>query len=158
MTPITSTAARFGLILHVVERLRLAPEMSGVGVYPGWPGDKYDMGDLVWVSDISGTLDIPFSTSANLRHSRDDQWSCEWLFKVIGPIAADPLTALAATAERLSVLVGALEDLCADDPSIDDWPGTLSAQITDAGQTYGVTPERPVGFGRAVMSVSTRLD
>ena len=153
----TSTAARFGLILHVVERLRLAPAVSGVGVFPGWPGDKYDTGDLIWCSNITGTLDIPVSSGSDLRHPRDDMWSVEWLFKVVGPVAGDPMTALSGTADRLGLLIAALEDMCADDPSLDDWPGVVSVEITDTDQTFSLTPERPVGFGRAVLDVHTRL-
>jgi hypothetical protein len=58
---------------------------------------------------------------------------------------------------KLSVLIAAVENVLADDTSLDDLDGVLSAEITRERMTSAMFPEGPVGFAEVVVSVSTRL-
>lgn len=149
--------ARSSLIEHLVTRLGNAPAMSGVGVYPGWPGDKYDQGDMVWIGEVTGTLEVPVSTGPAARHPRDDMWSVDWLFKAMGASSGDPSAMLTSATHRASTLIRVLEDLIADDPSVDDWPGVVSVELTGMDHQVGASTERTVVWARVEMSVHSRL-
>jgi hypothetical protein len=152
------SVVRWRVLRHCTTRMRNAAEMSGVGVWPGWPGDKFVTSEMVWCNEVDGTLDLPFSTGEDSRHPRSDEFSITWLTRVAGTLVADPETAMDATGDRLAVIHGAIESILADDPTLDDLDGLLEAKLTEASQVTPMTEEGPIGWGRLVMSCTARLD
>lgn len=153
-----TTSIRWALTRHMVARLANLPALSGVGVWPAWPGDKKVSREMLYVDELAGALNIPLSEGPNNRHSRDDKFDIVFLTRIAGTKAEDPRTGLIAAGDRLAVVVGVLEDWLADDPSLDEFDGVVSAEISDARSAIGMTQEGPMAFGQLTVSVHSRLN
>lgn len=134
---------------QIVELLRLRPPMAGVAVEPGWPGDKFVKAEMVWIDHIAGTSEIPVMTAG--RKQRDDKFTIHLLTRVAGYKSLDD------TVTRLSEIMGAVEDILADDPTLADFPSIVSAELDTGDTTTGVTPEGPLGFGEQTVQIHSRL-
>lgn len=143
------TSIRWATVKHLVDLLRAHESMAGVLVEPGWPGDLNMTDEMVWLDELSGDVSIPVATGG--RKHRDDRFTVPLLVRVAGRRDLD------ATMSRLTEVCAAIEDVLADDPTLESFDGIVSAQITDEDQTCGSTPEGPLGFGRVVVSVHSRL-
>jgi hypothetical protein len=120
-----------------------------VTVEPGWPGDRVPQAELIWLDEIDGTVNIPVMTGG--RKPRDDIFNLPLQIRVIG------YGTLTDTMQRLTTIVATVEDLLADDTSLADLDGVLSAEVTEERQTSAMFPEGPTGFAEVVVTVSTRL-
>lgn len=153
-----TTSIRWALTRHMVDRLAELPALSAVEVWDAWPGEKNVSREMMYVDELAGALNIPVSEGANNRHSRDDMFDIVWLTRIATDLVTDPRTGLRAVGDRHAVIVGVLEDWLADDPSIDEFDGVVSAEITDARSMVGMTPEGPMAFGQLTVSVHSRLN
>lgn len=114
-----TTSIRHLYITRLVTLLR--DQLGGVQVEYGWPGDTLEA-DAVYVADVDGTVEIP-TLKAGRKH-RDDQFTVTVLIQA-GLAGGD----LAETAERAARLYAALEDVLADDPSLDGFDGLLDCEL-----------------------------
>lgn len=144
-----TTSIRWEAATRVVALLRSEPLLAGVTIEPGWPGDRVPQAELIWLDEIDGTVAIPVMTGG--RKQRDDVFTLPLQMRVIG------LGTLDDTMARLATLVATVEDLLADDTSLADLEGVLSAEVTEERQTSAMFPEGPAGFAEVVITVSTRL-
>lgn len=144
-----TTSIRWQTVERIVALLRSEPLLNGVTVEPGWPGDRCPTAELIWLDEIDGTVNIPVMTGG--RKQRDDVFTLPFQFRVIG------YGTLSDTMQRLTALVSTVEDLLADDTSLADLDGVLSAEVTEERQTSSMFPEGPAGFAEVVVTVSTRL-
>jgi hypothetical protein len=58
---------------------------------------------------------------------------------------------------RLFELVAVVENLLADDTSLGDLDGVLSAELTNGRQTSAMFPEGPTAYGELILTIETRL-
>ncbi len=144
-----TTSIRWDACTRIVSLLRADNTLTGVTVEPGWPGDRVPAAQLIWVDELDGTCEIPVMTAG--RKQRNDDFDIPLQMRVMG------LGTLDDTMGKLSVLIAAVENALADDTSLDDLDGVLSAEITRERMTSAMFPEGPVGFAEVVVSVSTRL-
>lgn len=144
-----TTTIRWEAATRIVDLLRADGSLVGVTVEPGWPGDRYQTAQLIWIDELDGECEIPVMTGG--RKQRNDNFDIPLQMRVIG------LGTLDDTMDKLSVLVAAVENLLANDTSLNSLDGVLSAEITRERMTSAVFPEGPVGFAEVVVSVSTRL-
>lgn len=147
MSPTTSI--RWQAAERVVSLLRSTAALQGVTIEPGWPGDRVPQAELIWLDEIDGTINIPVMTGG--RKQRDDTFTLPFQFRVAGR------GTLSETMERLLFLVSTVEDTLADDTSLMDLDGVLSAEVTDERQTSAMFPEGPVAFAELTITVSSRL-
>lgn len=144
-----TTNIRWAVVSKIVDLISSSPLTVGVTIAPGWPGDRDHLAQIIWIDDIDGTVQIPVMTGG--RKQRNDDFDVPIQFQVIGMVN------LADTMARISELVAIVENLLADDTSLDDLDGVMSAEITRERMTSAVVTEGPVGFAEVVVSVSTRL-
>jgi len=106
-------------ILEQVIRL-VGRKIGGVQVAPGWPGDEAEA-DMVWAGEIDGEVSISLMSTG--RKYRDDLFTIDWHFRSIG-------TDLGAATTKIDEMVGAFEDVFADDPTLGDFAGLLVAEFS----------------------------
>lgn len=147
-----TTSIRWSCTKHLLDLLRRHELCQGVGITAGHPGDKRSQMDEIWPLSIDSEVVVPTSKAG--RKARDDRFTVTLVVRVSGRISVD---ALDATQVRLAELLGAIEDVFADDPSLEDFPGVISAEITSERQTAADTPDGVLGYGEAVITVHTRL-
>lgn len=145
-----TTNIRWVCIKHLIDLVREHPAMVKVLVEPGWPGDKNVRAEMVWVDEVDGDVSIPVMTGG--RTHRDDKFDIPFLCRVAGRRDLD------GTLTRLTEMMAAIEDVLADSPTLEDFDGVVSAEITSETFTCGETPaDGRLGFGRLVVSVHSRL-
>ncbi len=144
-----TTSIRWQAAERVVSLLRAEPLLRSVSIEPGWPGDRVPQAELIWLDEIDGTVNIPVMTGG--RKQRDDIFNLPFQIRVLG------YATLSETMERLTTLVATIEDVLADDTSLLELDGVLSAEVTEERQTSAMFPEGPVGFAEVVVTVSSRL-
>jgi hypothetical protein len=144
-----TTSIRWQAAERVVSLLRAEPLLRSVSIEPGWPGDRVPQAELIWLDEIDGTVNIPVMTGG--RKQRDDIFNLPFQIRVLG------YATLTETMERLTTLVATIEDVLADDTSLLELDGVLSAEVTEERQTSAMFPEGPVGFAEVVVTVSSRL-
>lgn len=154
----TIAAARLDVLRHLIIRLRQDQALTGVSVWNGWPGDRDVSTEMLWAGELTGDCDVPVLTGSGSRHPRSDEWTIDWYIRAAGVAAASPQAAVDATHDRLVVIAGALEDLAADDPTLDEQPTLTAAVITHVDQAVTVTPDGPIGFGHVVLTCESRLN
>lgn len=144
-----TTSIRWEAATRIVDLLRNDPALAAVSVEPGWPGDRSPSAQLIWIDELDGTCEIPVMTGG--RKQRNDDFDIPLQMRVIGLATLDEIM------DRLSVLIAAVENLLANDTSLNNLDGVLSAEITRERMTSSTFPEGPVGFAEVIVSVSTRL-
>lgn len=150
--------ARWGVVCWVVDQLSKRPSLGDAEVWPQFPGDKDDPRVLIWVENITGSLQIPVATGMDSRHERDDQWSFRVTARVIGPNALNAAHGMRACGDRLFAVMAEVEDLLADDPGLGDFPSVVDAEVTSADQFVIPTETEFIGVGSLTVSVHSRLD
>lgn len=144
------TVARWQILSALLNMLRTNATMTNVGVWPGWPGDQNVTPEMVWLEEITGTLDIPVFGGPRMR--RDDQFTMPFLVQASGQLTIDDAM------DRIVHITGAFETIVADDATLEDADSVVSAQITDLAHTVALTPEGPLAYARLVVSVHSRLN
>lgn len=145
-----TTNIRWVCIKHLIDLIRDHPAMVKVLVEPGWPGDKNSRPEMVWIDRVDGDVSIPVMTGG--RTTRDDKFDIPFLLRVAGRRDHD------ITLTRLTEMMSAVEDVLADSPTLDDFDGVVSAEITSESFMCGETPsDGHLGFGELVVSVHSRL-
>lgn len=145
-----TTNIRWLCIKHLIDLIRVHPAMSKVLVEPGWPGDKHNRPEMVWVEDVDGDVSIPVMTGG--RTHRDDQFEIMFLCRIAGQRNLDN------TLTRLTEIMAAIEDTLAESPTLENFDGVVSAEIISERFTCGETPaDGRLGFGQVVVSVHSRL-
>lgn len=143
-----TTNIRWGIASHLLAMLRNSSDLAGVGIHPGWPGDRATS-EIMWIMGFDGTVEIPVLTGG--RKQRDD------IFTIPLEIRTTRGNSLDAVFERLTDLIAAVENILADDPSLGGLDGLMSAEITDERMTCGLTDHGHIGFAEITISVHTRL-
>lgn len=143
-----TTNVRWSVVNRLLTNLRSSPEMAGVLIEPGWPGDRVKP-ETIWVDFLGGPVSIPVMKAG--RKERDDNFDIPLEIRVANN------TSLDLTMARLTELVAAVEDILADDPSLDDLEGVIDAEITNERMTCAETREGHLGFAEVVVSVHSRL-
>jgi len=154
------SSIRWALTRHMIDRLRIAPALSGVQVWPAWPGDTIaDSSDeLIWCDNIDGELNVPMSKGPDQRMSRDDMFELLFLVRVTGAMLDDQTESLLTVGDRMAEIQSVIEDWLADDPSIDEFDGVVSAELSNASMTVGMKAEAPTAYGVVTVSVHSRLN
>lgn len=144
-----TVGVRWAVTEAVVGLLESHPLLQGVVISPGWPGDKGVKAEMVWAGDVSGDLVIPVGSGG--RKYRDDKFTVLWFMRVTRQ------TTVAACKARVAEMLSAVEDVFADDPTIGDLDGVVSAEITGIQDEAQSTPEGVVGYATFTLSVHSRL-
>jgi hypothetical protein len=144
-----TTSVRWQATEQVCALLRSSPSLTGVTVEPGWPGDRVPAAQLIWFDEIDGAISVPVMTGG--RKQRADTFTLSIQIRVIG------LGTLDETMSRLFEIVGVVENLLADDTSLGDLDGVLSAELTNGRQTSAMFPEGPAAYGELILTIETRL-
>lgn len=144
-----TTSIRWQATNQLVTLLRSSPILSGVTVEPGWPGDRVPAAELIWLDEIDGQIAVPVMTGG--RKQRADTFTLSIQIRVIG------LGTLDETMSRLFELVAVVENLLADDTSLGNLDGVLSAELTNGRQTSATFPEGPAAYGELILTIETRL-
>lgn len=145
---------RWAVLAHVVGLIRDAPQMSGVAVTTGFPGDRGLAREMVWSGEMTGQVSIPVGTGG--RKVRDDIFEIPLYVRVAA--AGD----LDRTRLRCGELVTQIGDVLADDPTLGNFeaPGgfVVSAELTDVIDDAQETPsDGPLAFAALTLSVHSRL-
>ncbi len=106
----------------IINKLRLKPALAGVQIAYGWPGDALEK-ESIWVGKVSGNVKIAVMSAG--RKYRDD------MFDVTVFISAGLEGGTEEETEaRATVLLAALEDVLADDPSLGSIAGLIDAELS----------------------------
>lgn len=143
-----TTNVRWTVVKHLIDTLRADPRLAGVRVEPGYPGDEAGA-ECVWVYGLDGDVEIPVMTGG--RKQRDDKFDIPLIIRVMNNADLDP------TFQRLTEIVGAIEDTLADDSSMAGVDGVLSAEIGHIGMSCGPTKQLYAGVAEVTVSVHSRL-
>lgn len=154
----TAAEARLIVVRHLRDQLRRLPALSGVSVWHGWPSETDIIDEMMWAGSIAGDPEIPVSVGLDHRQRRDDNWTVDWYARVAGQIASSPQAAVDATHDRLGVILGAIENLTADDPTLDDQVTLVAAGLSHIEQEVVLTRDGPIGFGTVTLACHSRLD
>lgn len=106
-----TTGIRHTVRARLVELLKAQPNLSGIQVVRGYPGDEIE-GEYVWLDEPEGTLS-PASIKAGRKH-RDDEWT-----QPIIVFAGAAGQTMDEAEDRAAFLFAAVEDLFADEPTLD---------------------------------------
>lgn len=143
-----TTGIRWAAAKRLVTLLR-AQTGAKVSVEPGWPGEQAMRDEMMWIDEIRSTVDAPVITGGRIH--RDDFFTIPVLVRVAGAKNLD------ATMERLEQLVAHVENVVADEHTLDDLDGVVSAEVQSADVTCGRTPDAFLGFARCEVQVHARL-
>lgn len=133
---------------------RIADELGAlldpVPVHTGWPG-RYLERDHAWIERVQGTVDYPLMTAD--RKFRNDRFTVRVIFQ-----SMRPGDSIAETDDRVEAMYAALEDLLANDPSLNEMPGVIAATLGFVeGPNGGLTDEGAVSLILADIEVHARL-
>lgn len=142
------TSIRWTVTKHLVDLLRVDPDLAGVRIEPGYPGDDVAP-EMIWVYGLDGELSIPLMQAG--RKQRDDR------FEIPFSIAVNLNADLDTTFRRLTQIVAVIEDVLADDPSLGGIDGVIDAEITRERLSCGPSHQLYMGLGEVVVSVHSRL-
>lgn len=129
-----------------LERLEFTPSIAN-----GWPGKSLER-NHVWVDRVVGTVSFDLIMAG--RKLRDDQFTVRLIFQASGPGDS-----IAETDARVESYCAALEDLIAEDPSLDGMDGLIHAVFAEdsiEGPMGEFTDEGAVSFMFADLSCHTR--
>lgn len=144
-----STANRWECVEYILTQLRAHPMASGVKISEGWPGDE-EKGELVYILTVDGEMSRPVMNAG--RTVRDDKFQITIRFRILGK------RDLNLTMRRLSEVFSALEDVLADNSTLGDLDGVVSAEITSPTPwSVGMSHEGPAGHAEATVEVHSRL-
>lgn len=144
-----TTSIRWAVLDQLVTTITADARADGVTVSAWWPGDKLDTAEMIWADEIDGDVSIPVLTPD--RKVRDDQFEIRFEVRVIGKASVSD------TMDRLDELVAIFEDTLADDTTLGDFDGIVSAEVSAERQTCAMLPEGPVGFAEVTVAVHSRL-
>ena len=150
-TEAPTTNIRWAVCKHILDLLRPHANLVDVQIDPGYPGD--DAGpDCIWIDGLDGDLEIPVSNAG--RKYRDDIFEIPFEIRVAGNGRTRD-----EVMERTTAISAAIEDILADDPGLDDFPGVIDAEITSEKATCGeLRGTGFIGFAEVVVSVHSRLE
>lgn len=115
----------------------------------GWPGDTNDRARMLWVDDVSSVEDIPVMTGARMH--RDDKFRISLLIRSTGCRSNDDAHA------ELEAIDALIDDVLADDHTLDDLDGVVSVAVTEGNFTVGTTTGGVVGYGQRTVEIHARL-
>ena len=137
---------------HLVDLLAGHELLGGVQVEDGYPGELAVTGpEVVWLQEIeTQELGIPLGMAGPKIY--DDTFDAHLLSRVAGRASRRE------TGRRLAEIHTAILQVLAEDPTLDDLDGVVSAELTANDWTpASPTPDGFLGFGRSVVTVHTRI-
>jgi hypothetical protein len=145
-----TTSIRWTATKHLIDLLR-ADAISDVGllIEPGWPGEQNVRAEMIWVDEITSSIEIP--TMGGARMQRDDNFTIVLLVAVRGKASLD------ATMTRLEELCAYIEDRAAGDTTLTELDGVMSVEVTSTDITTGRSPDGFLGFARCEVRIYSRL-
>lgn len=143
-----ATGIRWVAVKRLVDLLRTEAGPL-VSVEPGWPGELAMRDEMIWIDEVRSTIDAPVMTGGRIH--RDDFFTVPVLVRVAGARSLD------ATMERLEELVACVENVVADESTLNDLDGVVSVEARSADVTCGRTPDAFLGFARCEVEVHSRL-
>lgn len=118
-------------------------------VASGWPGDRNLRDRMLWVDEVRSDSEVPTVKADRLQ--RDDRF----VIVLLGRVAGDRTTD--AAHDRLEAIDAVIDDVVADDHTLDGLDGVVSVVVTEASFTVGTYPEGVVGYMRREVLVHSRL-
>lgn len=144
-----TTSIRWQAAKRLVDLIQAHPNMAGVQVEPGWPGDT-QQAESVWIESLTGTETVPYM-KGGARVVTDDRFDIPLQIRVANRADLD------ATGTRLAEIVGAVQDIVKDDPSLGFTPADmLEVDLGEVDLTLGRTPEGVFGFARMTIAAHAR--
>lgn len=143
------TSVRYSAVKKLVALLRDHDGARGVVIEPGYPGEADLRAEALWVGDITSTQEIPVMTGARMH--RDDLFTASFLARVTGKRTLDE------TMARIEALGALIEDVLADEVTLEDLDGIVSVEVLTTDMTSGRTPDGHLGFGRFEVRFHARL-
>lgn len=144
---------RWACARHLIDILAGLPDLDGVLVAPGFPGDKLNRPEMVWLDAPTGRVSVPVMTPG--RRVTDDQFTLRLQIRVAGHQSLD------GAMERLEELIGIVYGPIVEGTStLEDFPGVVSATPGELnGPTAAETPADGVlGFALLAVEVHTRIE
>jgi hypothetical protein len=126
-----ASTVRWDVVEAVVEGLKAHPDLQGVQVEPGYPGETMGL-EVVMVADVTGNLDIPILSAG--RKTLDDHFTVP----VICGVRTEREGGLVYAGRRCSELAGAVLDwFQANGAVIEEVPEVMSIGDTVDLSTIG---------------------
>lgn len=123
--------------------LEAKPDLFGVQILRGWDEQAPER-EHIRIGDASGTLSIPVMTAG--RKHRDDRYTIS-----LYVFAGVPGRGAEEAEERLEELVHVIGDVLADDHTLGELDGLVSAEMGEyAGPKSDPTPEGSYGYATPV--------
>lgn len=151
MTDTASSPIWWPVALHLVDTLRAHALLDGVQVEDGYPGEVgTTSSEVVYVDEItSSDISIPVATGGAKHY--DDIFTVWLVLRVAGRKSRrEAIT-------RLAEIDGAVLQVLATDPTLDDMPGVVSAEITERRQMAPDTSDGPRAHGMVAVTVHSRI-
>ena len=144
-----TTSIRWTFATELIALIAGADSMAPVLVKTSRPGDTEITDEMVYLRmPITGDVSLPVGVGG--RKPRDDR------FAVTLAVAVSRQTIDEAMV-RLEEIVADVCDLLADDPSLGDFDGVLSAEVTAATVGADTYADGVWGSGEITVSVHSRL-
>lgn len=151
---VATTSIRTRVRNEILRRIALKPALDGVTITPGLPGKAIER-EHVFVPRITGERKVRFMEAG--RKTVDDDFTITVVF-----MTAQPGAGIDESDDRVEQMGGALEDVLADDPGLNDendqpmdglmW--AVSARWD--GPDHELTDEGAVSFLRADIDCKAR--
>lgn len=140
---------------RIVQILTDAPQLSGVQVHPGFPGDKAPSREMIWLEGQTSDLDIPVGTGGGKHY--DDVMEMRVIVRVAGEV--DLLRARLRGCEiKREVLRVLAHDVTLGDLEVPGVGHVVDAKVTASMEDGQDTPsDGPLEFAALDLEVHTRI-
>jgi len=145
-----TTSIRWDLAKQIIELLRGDNRLAGALIEPGWPGETELKPDTVWIDQIEGEVTCPFTMAD--RKVRDDRFTIPIEIRIVDRPNLDALM------DRVEEIRAAIEDMCANDPTLSNFGGLMQALESTSRTTSARTPDGVIAFGEVAISAWARYE
>lgn len=145
-----STANRWDVTVHLCDLAGAHPNIGEAKAWPVWPGDKQVTSEMIVGDMIEGESSVPTMKAGRLH--RDDRFTILFQFSVMSQKHS-----FEDAMGRLFELLAIFEDICADDSTLESFPGVVSAVVSTNRQWPVSTPEGAIARGELTVDVHARL-
>lgn len=136
------------VLAAVLQALRSSPDLVGVQIEAGWPGDTA-RAEAIYAGEITADIDTPVMTAG--PKYRDQVLTIPLEVRVASRGSLD------ATRERLSFLLGAVEEIVASDTTLGNLPAVVEVTAPSIREMAGIQTQTPLGMGLITLEVHTRI-
>lgn len=144
-----TTSVRWASVEALVTLLAAHDDIGLIGVHNSPPGDLDLTPDMIFVQQVNGSADVP--AFAGGRTIRDDNFTITVMSKSF------TTKGVTAAMERVEELGAIVEDVVADNDTLGDLDGVVSAKVSPVELIPTLTPEGAFGYATHDVVVHSRL-